>query len=196
MHRDLKPENIFVGDDGVVKILDFGLSRLKETTSEDATTPGTEAGRILGTVGYMAPEQVLGQRADHRADIFAFGAILYEMLAGRRAFVGETATDRMTAILTDEPPGIPVASRGLPPALEGIVRRCLDKRPDGRFQSASDLSFALEVLGNTDLRQLPLARGGRPARSTCAGGWAWQLSSSLGCWGRQRRDASLCRQQR
>jgi Tol biopolymer transport system component len=149
VHRDLKPENVFIGNDRVVKILDFGLARLKEApvvpTPEEPTMPGTEAGRVLGTVGYMAPEQVRGQPADYRADIFAFGAILYEMLAGQRAFTGETAADTMTAILTKEPPGIVDATHPVPPALERIVTRCLDKRPEARFQSASDLAFALDA---------------------------------------------------
>ncbi|HEY1303589.1 MAG TPA: protein kinase [Vicinamibacterales bacterium] len=162
VHRDLKPENIFVGDDGVVKILDFGLSRLKDSTSEELTTPGTEPGRILGTAGYMAPEQVLGQPADHRADIFAFGAILYEMLAGRRAFIGATSADAITAILTSEPPEISIASRPVTPELEGIVRRCLEKRPDSRFQSASDLSFALEMLSRTSSNGLVPERSSTP----------------------------------
>ena len=119
VHRDLKPENVFLGTDGVVKILDFGLARLKEgpvlPAAEEPTMPGTEAGRVLGTVGYMAPEQARGQPADHRADLFSFGAVLYEMLAGRRAFTGDTAADTMTAILTKEPPEIADASPPRPP---------------------------------------------------------------------------------
>ena len=153
VHRDLKPENIFVGTDGVVKILDFGLAPLTEAsvfpTPEDPTVADTEAGRVLGTAGYMAPEQVRGQPADHRADIFAFGAILYEMLAGGRAFTGESAADTMTAILTKEPAEIGAGAHPVPPALERIVMRCLDKRPEARFQCASDLAFALESTSGT-----------------------------------------------
>ena len=103
---------------------------------------------MLGTVGYMAPEQVRGLPADQRADIFAFGAILYEMLAGRRAFAGDTAADTMTAILTKEPPDMLDAAHALPSALERIVRRCLEKRPESRFQSASDLAFAIQALSD------------------------------------------------
>src|SRR5262249_46353376 len=129
---------------------DFGLARLteSESTSQEGTVTGTEAGTVLGTVGYMAPEQVRGLPVDHRADIFAFGAMLYEMLAGRRAFAGDTAPDTMTAILTKEPPDILDASRPLPAALERIVRRCLEKRPESRFQSASDLAFAIQALSD------------------------------------------------
>ncbi len=148
VHRDLKPENVMITRDDQVKILDFGLAKTIEPSQTDETRVGvaTTAGTVLGTFAYMAPEQVRGLAIDHRADMFAFGAVLYEMLSGERAFKGETAADTMTAILTKEPPDLDTVRLAMSPSLERIVRRCLEKIPDLRFQSANDLAFALETL--------------------------------------------------
>jgi eukaryotic-like serine/threonine-protein kinase len=152
VHRDLKPENIFITHDGRAKILDFGLAKFtrpEADASGDAPTqqvPGTDAGTVMGTVGYMAPEQVRGKPADARADIFAFGAILYEMLSGKRAFHGDSPVDTMSAILKEDPPDLSETNRNVPPALERIVRHCLEKNPAERFQSARDVAFNLGAL--------------------------------------------------
>jgi WD40 repeat protein len=156
IHRDLKPENLFVTKDGRVKILDFGLAKL--TQIDAGSNPGsnpsmatvthgaTEAGVVLGTAGYMSPEQVRGMALDPRSDIFSFGAILYEMLSGKRAFHGDTPADTMSSILKEDPPDLNETNRNVSPALERIVQHCLEKNPESRFHSASDIAFDLEHL--------------------------------------------------
>jgi eukaryotic-like serine/threonine-protein kinase len=155
VHRDLKPDNIFFTKDGRIKILDFGLAKLTRAEGSQSQTEiptrrvETDPGIVMGTVGYMSPEQVRGRAVDHRSDIFAFGAILYEMLTGRRAFHGESAADTMSAILKEDPPDLSETNHNVSPVLERLVNHCLEKNPEARFHSARDLAFALEALSGS-----------------------------------------------
>ena len=170
VHRDLKPDNVFLTHDGQVKILDFGLAKAAARMGSGVTETAvalTNPGSVMGTVGYMAPEQVRGTPVDARADLFALGAVLYEMLTGRRAFQRDTAAETMTAVLREDPPEWSGTQAAVSPALDRIVRHCLEKDPGERFQAARDVAFALEALVGAG----PSASGGAspPALAAAAG---------------------------
>ncbi|HKO57888.1 MAG TPA: protein kinase, partial [Thermoanaerobaculia bacterium] len=190
IHRDLKPENLFITNDGRVKILDFGLAKLAE---EVADVDGrrrtarhlTSAGFVVGTPGYMAPEQVRAQPVDQRTDIFAFGAVVYEMLSGRPAFDGYSAVEMMHAVANAEPPSLTAIDPKIPPAVEAVIFHCLEKNPRDRFQSARDLAFQLRVVSDvqatvTGMRKAPPPKGRRWRSIAAIGGAALLAAGAAG----------------
>ncbi|HYN02449.1 MAG TPA: protein kinase [Vicinamibacteria bacterium] len=190
VHRDLKPENLLVTTDGVVKILDFGLAKLQDepeivagsSVSTQSEAPWrTEAGSLLGTAGYMSPEQVRGHAIDPRSDIFALGAVLHEMLAGAPAFLKATRPETLLAILGEDPPDLAQVRPGVPPPVRGLVRRCLEKDPTERFQSARDLAFALEgLLSGADTLEERHGLAAGPRR-TLPRARRWRAPAAVGC---------------
>ena len=170
VHRDLKPENLFLTHDDRMKILDFGVAKLQSSSENDRSieslTTVTKHGTVVGTVAYMSPEQLRGKGVDHRSDIFSFGAILYEMMSGHRAFRGETEVDTMTAVLREEPPSADLEQAAIPHTYQDILRHCLEKEPENRFQSARDLLFALQTISGSAPAKAASLAATRRKRST------------------------------